>query len=159
MNNKIIIYIGADHRGFKLKEFLEDNLKKTGYEVIDAGNGNYEASDDYPDFAFSVVKAVAQDFLNRRGILICGSGVGVDVVANKFPGIRSALAANKEQAYFSRNDDDSNILSLAAEFLNDESAWEILEVWLKTPFSGEEKHKRRLEKIKEIENNLINKKT
>ncbi|OGM91120.1 hypothetical protein A2999_01110 [Candidatus Wolfebacteria bacterium RIFCSPLOWO2_01_FULL_38_11] len=149
----MLIYIGADHRGFKLKESLEKYLKNQGYEIIDAGNGNLDKGDDYPDFAKLVARAISQDPINRRGILICGSGAGVDIVANKFDGVRSALATNVEQAKMSRSDDDTNILSLAAEFTNEESAKEILNVWLKTPFSGEEKHKRRLEKISEIEEN------
>jgi len=128
-------------------------LKNQGYEIIDAGNGNLDKGDDYPDFAKLVARAISQDPINRRGILICGSGAGVDIVANKFDGVRSALATNVEQAKMSRSDDDTNILSLAAEFTNEESAKEILNVWLKTPFSGEEKHKRRLEKISEIEEN------
>lgn len=149
----MVIYLGADHRGFKLKEFLEEFLKKQGYEVIDAGNGNLDKNDDYPDFAKLTARAVSQDPLNRRGILICGSGAGVDIVANKFDGVRSVLAANVEQAKMSRKDDDTNVLSLAAEFINEDEAEKIVKAWLETPFSKEEKHKRRLEKISEIENN------
>lgn len=149
----MIIYLGADHRGFKLKEFLEEFLKKRGYEVIDAGNGNLDKNDDYPDFAGLAARAVSQDPLSRRGILICGSGAGVDIVANKFDGVRSVLAANAEQAKMSRRDDDTNVLSLAAEFINEDEAEKIVKAWLETPFSGEEKYKRRLEKISEIENN------
>ncbi|MEK7087543.1 MAG: RpiB/LacA/LacB family sugar-phosphate isomerase [Patescibacteria group bacterium] len=149
----MIIYLGADHRGFQLKESLEKFLKEQGYEVIDAGNGDLDENDDYPDFAKLAARAVSQDPINRRGILICGSGAGVDIVANKFKGVRSVLAANVEQAKMSRNDDDTNILSLAAEFTNEDEAKEIAKAWLETPFSGEEKHKRRLEKINEIEEN------
>ena len=149
----MLIYIGADHRGFQLKEILKKFLKDQGYEVVDVGNEVYEKDDDYPDFAVLVGQVVSQDPSTRRGILICGSGVGVDVVANKFKGIRSALVNNPDQAYLSRNDDDANVLSLAAEFLDEETAKKILSTWLQTPFSNEENHKRRLEKIRESEVN------
>ncbi len=147
----MLIYIGADHRGFQLKETLKKFLKDQGYEVIDAGNDHYDENDDYPDFAKLAARAVSQDPWNRRGILICGSGVGVDVVANKFKGVRSALVNNPDQAYLSRHDDDTNILSLAAEFLDEKTASQILKTWLSTPFSDEEHHRRRLEKITQLE--------
>lgn len=144
-------YIGADHRGFKLKEALKSFLIERGDEVIDVGNDHYDENDDYPDFAGTVAKEVAKDPALSRGILICGSGVGVDIVANKFKGVRSALIFNPDQAYLSRNDDDVNILSLAADFLDTDEVKKITEVWLGTAFSGEEKYKRRLEKIKNLE--------
>lgn len=147
----MLIYIGSDHKGFELKEDLKKFLKNKGYEVIDVGNGSYDKNDDYPDFSSLVGRAVSHDSINRKGILICGSGVGVDIVANKFKDVRSVLAINPEQVRLSRNDDDTNVISLPAEFINNVAAVEILETWLNTPFSGEERHKRRLEKIKEIE--------
>ncbi|MDP3015165.1 MAG: RpiB/LacA/LacB family sugar-phosphate isomerase [bacterium] len=147
----MLIYIGADHRGFELKETLKKSLKDQGYEVIDVGNEKYDENDDYPDFAKLVARAIGQDPWNRRGILICGSGVGVDVVANRFKGVRSALVNNPDQAYLSRHDDNANILSLAAEFLDEETAKQILKTWLTTPFSNEEHHRRRLEKIAQLE--------
>ena len=143
------IYLGSDHRGFKLKEILKIFLKENGHEVVDFGNSNYDENDDYPDFAKAVAEKVAENPENNRGILICRSGVGVDIVANKFKGVRSALASNPEQARLSRNDDDANILSLAADFLSENEMREIISVWLETPFSGDENHKRRLQKIKE----------
>ncbi len=150
----MLIYIGADHQGFQLKDALKKFLKERGYEVVDVGNEKYDENDDYPDFAVLVARQVAQDASMRRGVLICGSGAGVDITANKFKGIRSVLAANPDQAYLSRRDDDTNVLSLAAEFTNEEIAKKILSVWLATPFSNEEKYKRRLEKIREIEYGL-----
>jgi len=149
----MLIYLGADHRGFELKEFLKKFLKKQSYKVIDVGNEKYDENDDYPDFARLVARAVSQDSLNRRGVVICGSGVGVDMVANKFDGVRSALANTPEQAKLSRKDDNANVLALAAEFTDENKAKEILIAWLKESFSGEEKYKRRIEKISEIENN------
>lgn len=148
----MLIYIGADHKGFELKESLKKNLIKQGYEVIDVGNDHYDKNDDYPDFAALAAHAVSQDSINRRGILICGSGAGMNIVANKFEGVRAVLINNPEQAKLSRNDGDSNVLTLAADFLDEKMAKEILKVWLKTPFSGDERHKRRLKKIMEIEN-------
>lgn len=147
------IFIGADHRGFELKEKLKQFLSNKGYTVFDKGNDHYDETDDYPDFAGLVAQEVAEDPDNRRGILICGSGVGIDVVANKFSRVRSALANNSNQAFSSRNDVDVNVLCLAADFLDGEEAKKILSVWLQTPFSKEERHKRRLRKIAEIEIN------
>ncbi len=147
----MIIYIGADHRGFQLKEILKKQLGELGYEFVDVGNDHYDENDDYPDFAASVGQAISQDPLNRRGILICGSGTGVDIVANKFKDVRSVLAINLDQAHASRNDDDTNVLSLAADFLTEDEVKKILDIWLKTPFSGNENHQRRLQKISQIE--------
>ncbi|NCO89501.1 ribose-5-phosphate isomerase [Candidatus Wolfebacteria bacterium CG18_big_fil_WC_8_21_14_2_50_39_7] len=147
----MLIYIGADHRGFSLKEIFKKILKDKGYEVVDVGNDHYDENDDYPDFAKLVGLAISQEPVNRRGILICGSGVGVDIVANKFKGVRSALVNNPDQAYLSRNDDDSNVLSLAADFLSEDDAKKILGTFLQTPFAGEGKFQRRLQKINQIE--------
>lgn len=147
----MLIFIGADHRGFKLKESIKKYLKDKGYEIVDLGNAVYDENDDYPDIAALVAQSVAPDPSERRGILICGSGVGVDIVANKIRGIRSALAINSDQIYASRNDDDTNVLSLAADFIDEENAQKIALTWLKTPFSSEEKYVRRLEKISKIE--------
>lgn len=147
----MLIYIGADHRGFNLKEALKKFIKDQGYEVVDVGNEIYEEEDDYPDFAALVARAISQEFLMRRGLLICGSGIGMDIVANKFKGIRSALVNNPDQAYLSRNDDDTNVLCLAADFLDQEQAQKILSTWLATPFSGKEIYQRRLQKISDLE--------
>ena len=147
----MLIYIGADHRGFQLKESLKSYLKTSGYEVVDIGNDKYLATDDYPDFAALVARKVSLDPENSKGILICGSGVGVDVAANKFKNVRSALAFNTEQAAMSRSDDNANVLSLAADYLEEAEAKKILTVWLATPFSGEERNQRRLRKIEDLE--------
>ncbi len=150
----MIIYIGADHRGFNLKEILKNYLKDSGYTVSDLGDEKYDENDDYPDFAVKVAKKVSADPTGSRGVLICGSGVGVDVVANRFPYIRSGLAISTDQILAARNDDDINVLSLAADFIDEETAKKILSVWLQTSFSGEERFKRRLDKIKEIDNSI-----
>lgn len=142
-----MIYLGADHRGFKLKEFFKKYLLGEKYRVLDLGNSVYDPKDDYPDFAFGVAKRVAANPKNSRGILFCGSGVGMDVAANRHKEVRSALVMNSKQAEASRSDDDANVLSLAADFLNFGSAKKIVDVWLKTPFSGAARHRRRLAKI------------
>jgi ribose 5-phosphate isomerase B len=148
----MLIYVGADHRGFNLKERIKKVLQEQGYEVFDFGNTNYDEGDDYPDFAAAVGKRVGLEFDKARGILICASGVGVDIVANKFPNVRSALAISSDQIYDARHDDDVNVLSLAADFITEEDALKIVKVFLETPFAGEERFKRRLQKISDIEN-------
>ena len=146
-----MIYIGADHRGYKLKEVLKAYLKELNFEFEDLGAFELNLDDDYPDYATLVAKKVAEDPENNRGILICGSGVGVDIVANKFKGVRSALCFETSQARASRNDDNTNVLSLSSDFTDENSAKEIVKIWLETPFSRLERHVRRVEKIKEIE--------
>jgi len=151
----MVIYLGADHRGFKLKEYLKDFLKNEGFEIVDLGNDHYDENDDYPDFAKLVAEKVSRGFENSRGIVICGSGVGVDVVVNKFPNVRGALVANPDQAFDSRNDVNANVLALAANFLEEETVKKIVRVWLSTPFSEEPRHQRRLSKISQIESEIL----
>jgi len=147
----MIIYLGADHRGFALKEHIKKFLEREGYELADCGNTERDAEDDYPDFASLVATVVAKDPAARRGILACGSGVGVDVTANKFAGIRSVLAFSPEEVRLARADDDVNILSLPADFIDNHDAEKMVEIFLRTPFKGEVKYKRRINKIKKIE--------
>ena len=149
----MIIYIASDHRGFEFKNYLINFLKGKGYEVVDSGNVQYDKSDDYPDFAKVVAEKVSLDRENARGIVLCGSGVGVDVVANKFRGVRSALVTSTDQAFDSRNDDDSNVLSLPTNYTEKSDAEKIVIIWLETPFSGDKRHVERLKKIDEIEQN------
>lgn len=147
----MIIYIGADHRGFILKESLKKYLKDSGYEVDDLGAETLVPDDDYPEYAMKVAEKVSADPQGSKGILICGSGVGVDVVANKYPRVRASLVMNPDHAYLSRNDDDANILCLAAELIDDTQAKTILAAWLQTPFSGDVRHMRRIAKIRDAE--------
>jgi len=148
----MLIYLGADHRGFNLKERIKSSLHDQGYEYFDAGNAKYDEHDDYPDFAAKVAGKVSIEPERDRGILICGSGVGMDVVANKYRDVRSAVALSADQVFDARHDDNVNILSLAADFMTEEDAFKIVKVFLETPFAGEERFKRRVEKISEIEN-------
>jgi len=141
------LFIASDHRGFELKEKIKDFLSLEGHSVVDLGNHKYDKNDDYPDFAKEVAEKVSADPEETRGILLCGSGVGVDIVANKFKGVRSALAFSPEQITMAKSDDDVNIISLPSEFLDEERAKEIINAWLNTKFSEEEKDKRRIGKI------------
>ena len=148
-----MIYLGADHRGFNLKEKLKALLEEEGYEFEDLGNVIYDPDDDYPDFAAAVARRVAENPDEDRGILLCGWGVGVDIVANKVKGVRSALVWSDNEALVrqSRQHDDSNVLSLPADHLNEEQAKKIVKLWLETPFSKEERHRRRIEEIANLE--------
>lgn len=148
----MVIYLAADHRGYNLKESIKRFLLNGGYEVFDVGNEKYEEGDDYPDFAVKLAKNVGLNAEFSRGIAICGSGVGVDVVANKFRNVRSALAVNADQIYDARHDDNANVLSVAADFTNETDAQKIVEIFLTTPFGNEERHRRRLDKINQLEN-------
>ncbi|HEY4495093.1 MAG TPA: RpiB/LacA/LacB family sugar-phosphate isomerase [Candidatus Paceibacterota bacterium] len=146
-----MIFIGADHRGYNLKEALKIYMKELNYEFEDLGSLEIKFDDDYPDYAILVAQKVSQNPKENRGILICGSGIGVDITANKFKDVRSALCFDEGQARASRNDDNANVLSLASDFTDEDKAKEIVKVWLETPHARLEKYERRLTKIKEIE--------
>ena len=142
-----MIYLGADHRGFQLKEEIKRFLAEKNYQFEDMGNFAYDPNDDYTDFAKLVAQKVSEKPKERKGILICGSGVGVDITANKFHGVRSALADDIATAQQSREHDDTNVLSLPADEVDFALAQEIISAWLSTPFSNGEKYKRRINKI------------
>ncbi|MFH1246490.1 MAG: RpiB/LacA/LacB family sugar-phosphate isomerase [Candidatus Liptonbacteria bacterium] len=147
----MVIYLGADHRGFRLKETLKALLLKHGYEVVDCGANKENPDDDYADFASEVGSRVSQASDVSRGVLLCGSGAGMDMVANKFKNVRSVLGFVPDQVYAARHDDDANVLCVAADFANEKQARAMLAVFLETPFSNEERHMRRLEKIQQLE--------
>ena len=144
------VYLGADHRGFYLKEEIKKYLKKVKVDFEDLGNKVFEPEDDYPDFAIFAAKKVAQN-KRSRGILICGSGVGVCVVANKIKGIRAGQAFNARQTKHIRLADDINILCLDGDRLRKEEARDIVKTFLITKFSGLLRYKRRIQKIGKIE--------
>lgn len=148
------IYIGADHRGFSLKEQLKTFLGSYEHEVIDLGAESFDKGDDYPDVAAAVGKKVSENPKENRGVLLCGSGAGVDIVANKFLGVRSVLAFSKEQVASARRDDDVNVVSIPADYMIQEAAQGIVRAFLDTPFLGEERFLRRIEKINRIEQSL-----
>ena len=144
-----MIYIGADHRGYNLKEKIKNWLSERGFDYEDVGAFGLNENDDFTDFAKKVAEKIGD---SDKGIVICGSGVGVDEVANKFKGVRSGLAINEEQIRVARNDDNINVLALAADYTSEEDAKKIVSVFLETEFSGEEKHARRIKEIDKLEN-------
>ncbi len=145
-----MIYLGADHRGFELKEKIKYWLLDWGSEYEDLGATIKDPTDDYPDYARKVAeKVIAGD--NNRGIVICGSGIGVAIAANKVVGARAGTASNYEQVRAAVNDEDLNILALSGDFINDGEAKEIIKAFLEAKFSQGERHIRRLNKIKNIE--------
>lgn len=134
-----------------MKGQLIQFLKNKGYQVTDVGAAQYNENDDYPDYAREVAVNVSLEYENSKGILICGSGVGVNVVANKYKRIRCGLVSNPDQAFDARNDDDTNVLALASDYTDIDTAKKIVLTWLETPFSGEQRHSRRLKKVFRIE--------
>lgn len=142
------IALGADHRGFELKEKLKQYLQKKGYEIIDFGTESSDPS-DYPDYAVQVARSVSKKE-SDKGVLVCWTGVGMSIAANKVKGIRAALSLNEEMAKISRQHNDANVLALSARFTNNSEAEKILEAFLKTEFEGG-RHQRRVEKIKKYE--------
>ncbi|MDA8432836.1 MAG: ribose 5-phosphate isomerase B [Nitrospiraceae bacterium] len=146
---KAKVALGADHGGFALKEVIARYLAGKGYEVLDYGAKNAEPS-DYPDFAGAVAAAV-RDGEADRGILICGSGVGASIAANKFPGVRAAICHDTFSAHQGVEDDDMNVLCMGERIVGTELAKEIVDRFLAARFSGLERHVRRLGKIKKIE--------
>ena len=145
-----MVYISSDHRGFELKNYLVAELSLKGVEIVDLGPTKLDVNDDYPDYAGLVAKKIQENSSNR-GILICANGVGVSIAANKFKGVRAALSWNPKHAESSRTDDNSNILVLPADYVTKEEALEIVERWIITVFSGEERHVRRLKKLEKLE--------
>lgn len=137
-----------------MKEQLKSFLQGAGWSVVDMGAKEKVEDDDYVEYAKAVAEKISQDPLQGRGILICANGVGMDVAANKFYQVRSVLAMSPDHVLTSREDDDTNVLSLGSDFIDLETAKKIVSVWLQTPFSGEERHKRRLEKLRQIDNTL-----
>lgn len=142
------IGLACDHAGFELKEELKAFLKSLGVKAIDMGTFN-EDSVDYPDFGILVAEMVSRGEL-EKGILICGTGIGMSIVANKFSGIRAAVANDLYSSRCSREHNDANILIVGGRIVGKGLAKEIVKVWLETPFAGG-KHKRRIEKIEALE--------
>lgn len=138
------ISLAADHAGFRLKEQIKERLRKEGHEILDRGCFD-ETSTDYPDYGILAARDVA-DGLAERAVMVCGSGIGMSMVANKVRGVRAALCTSAELAEMSRRHNDANALALGSRFTDPDKAFEILDVWLKTPFEGG-RHQRRVDKI------------
>ena len=134
------IALAADHAGFSLKESLRDALEAKGYEVADLGTRSTEST-DYPDYAGAVGREVVSGRADR-GILVCSTGVGMSIAANKIAGIRAALAFNEDEVRLTREHNDANVLALGARYLNPADAGKLIDVFLKTEFDGGERHRR-----------------
>ena len=156
-----MIYLGADHGGFDLKEKIKRWLDFWGFDFEDLGNSIYDKDDDYPHFAIKVAKKVATEELNKshpvpwkdrpKGILTCRSAAGMVIAANKISGARAVTATDSRAAKKTRLHNDANILALSGDWLEDYQAKKILKTWLETEFSGEERHVRRIKQIGEME--------
>ena len=141
------IYVGADHAGFELKQKLVAELQRLGYEPVDLGPRTLDPADDYPDYARPVAEAVSKGVV-RRGVLTCGTGLGMGYVANRYPHVRAAVVWSPEIAELARKHNDANILVLPSRFVSEDQGMEILHKWLDTAFEGG-RHARRVAKIDE----------
>jgi len=146
------IFLGADHRGYYLKERIAKWLFEWQYDFFDVGAQSLDLSDDYTKYASEAASLVANE-KSGKGIVLCGSGVGVDVVVNKFDGIRASVGISKEQVKAGRNGDDMNILVIAADYTDEYEAKDMVQAFLETKFGGKERYKRRLKEIEKIEAN------
>lgn len=146
------VYLATDHAGFELKEKIKTYLQKEGYEVEDCGAHTLDPEDDYPDFISKAAQAVSKD-PQGKGIILGGSGQGEAIAANKFPNVRAAVyyGSQEQMPALTRQHNDSNILSLGARFLKEEDANSAVKLFLETSFTNEERHIRRIEKIKDLE--------
>jgi len=142
------IFIGSDHAGFELKEKLIQFLLDQNFEVVDKGAFQLNPTDDYPDFVIPVAEEVSKDS-NSKGIVLGGSGEGEAIATDRFPHVRTAVwyGGNLEPLRLSREHNDANILSIGARFVSEEEAKEAVSLWLETPFSGDERHVRRISKL------------
>jgi RpiB/LacA/LacB family sugar-phosphate isomerase len=144
------VAIGADHGGFELKQTLSAVLQDGGHEVLDVGADSAQPGDDYPDFARAVGRAIIEGTA-ERGVLVCGSGAGAAIAANKMRGVRAALAHDTYTAHQMVEHDNANVCCLGARVIGPELAAEIVRVFVAARFSGEERHLRRLAKVAEME--------
>ena len=146
------IFIGADHRGYGLKNKVVDVLTRQGYQVVDVGTHRKDVRCDYPQFSFQVAKGVA-DNKGALGILVCLTGIGHSIAANKVPGVRAALCYNKTAAKLSRTHNDANVLIVGSKFVSQKEIMEIMGIWLRTEFEGG-RHARRLRQIRALEKKI-----
>ncbi len=145
------VFVGADHAGFNLKSVVMAHLSKRHIDVEDDGDKQLDPADDYPQFAYMVAtKVLGSEDDDPRGILLCGSGQGMCIAANRVRGIRAALCWSEDIARETRGDNDSNVLCIPARTLSEEEALKIIDVWLDTPFSGAARHVRRINEIEEL---------
>ncbi|MHC1698263.1 MAG: ribose 5-phosphate isomerase B [Geobacteraceae bacterium] len=147
-----MIVIGSDHGGFELKEAIKALLQARSITVVDLGTSNGNDSVDYPDFGESVARKVSQGEA-EKGVLVCGTGIGMSIVANKFPGVRAALAADSYMAKMAKLHNNANILVLGGRVLDENEACEMVATWLDSSFEGG-RHQSRLDKISALEEEL-----
>lgn len=147
-----MIYLGADHRGYELKEKVARWFFEWGHEFMDVGADHLDENDDYTTYTERVASMVGKEE-RSKGILLCGSGVGADVAANKFDGVRASVGKSARQVKAGRNDDDMNVLILAADYTKENEAKEMVKAFLETKFGDKERYKKRLEDIKRLEEN------
>lgn len=140
------IYLGADHRGYELKEKIKEYLLNSKRSVVDLGNNKYDQADDYPDFAKLVAEKISTN-PEDRGVLFCGSGVGMAVTANKFKGVRAGTVFSAKHVEMARADEDLNVIGISADLISYEDVKNIVDSFLNTSFSTEERHIRRVGKI------------
>lgn len=143
------IFIGADHNGFELKTRLIEYLKSKGHEVIDKGDQNLKPDDDFPIYAAKVASEVLANH-ESAGVLLCGSGQGVCMAANRYKGIRASLIWDDDEARSSRNDDDANIICLPAKKVSFDQAIKLIDTWLETPFAGAARFNRRIKQLDQL---------
>jgi ribose 5-phosphate isomerase B len=144
------VAVAADHAGFELKNDVARHLQDAGHTVVDVGAHEYNAADDYPDFAEAIARAVQNGDV-ERGVLICGSGVGASIAANKVRGVRAGLCHDTYSAHQGVEHDDMNVLVLGSRVVGVELARELVRTFVSARFSGEERHRRRLEKVRALE--------
>ncbi len=144
------IYLGADHGGYELKNVLREHLAHSGYEVEDVGARTYDALDDYPQYAYAVTAKLLGGEDDDLGILICKSGQGMAIAANRVGGIRAAIAWNEDTAVHARRDDNVNVLVLAPSYTDQDTCLAAVDAWLKTEFSKNPKYQKRLDQIEEL---------
>ena len=146
------IFLGSDHNGFHLKEKVFAYLSKNGFDAEDVGDQVLDENDDFPEFAAqAAIKVIGSEDEDPRAILLCGGGQGMAMAANRFRGIRASVVWDEHEAKMSRNDNDSNVLSLPARLFEDDETWKkIVHAWLTTPFAGAERYQRRNRQIDEL---------
>jgi ribose 5-phosphate isomerase B len=154
MSSKQQIILASDHAGFKLKGVIKSFLESKGYKTLDVGAHEYNEQDDYPEFMAAAAMKVATDASgDTKAVILGGSGEGEAIVANRFPGVRALVwyGGDTKILELSRQHNNTNVLSLGARFMDEKTACAAVELWLNTPFSNEERHKRRIQEIDNIE--------
>jgi len=151
------IYFGSDHRGFELKSKLIDYLgEKGGYQIVDLGAENYNENDDYVDFGVRVGESVVRDE-GSLGVVLCATGVGISIAANKVKGVRCGLCWHKDLVFHSKQDDDINVLAIPSEYVTLRDTKEILDTFLNTKFKSEQRYIKRIEKMNQFEQQQMEK--